>query len=97
MQATQVELKSLEVLESRIQRAVDVMKKLRDENESLRGQIASFQATAADSAARVKELDSMRLSGQKLERELKSLQDERKAVVARVDSLLESLDALHLD
>ena len=97
MQATQVEIKSLELLEARIQRAVDLVKKLRDENDALRSQLASFQATASESAARVKEMDAMRVNGAKLEKELKALQQERAAVVARVDSLLESLEALPLD
>ena len=98
MQATTpVEMKSLEVLESRVQKAVDLVRKLRDDNDALRAQIAAIESSAAESAARSKELDAIRLTSQQMEREIKSLKDERHAVVSRVDALLKDLDALPLD
>ena len=92
-----VELRSLELLEQKIQRAVEAITRLKDENASLRTQIASFQATAADAAARTKELDTVRTNAEKLERELATLRDEKSAVIARVDGLLKDLDKLQLD
>jgi FtsZ-binding cell division protein ZapB len=92
-----VELRSLELLEQKIQRAVEAITRLKDENASLRTQIASFQATAADAAARSRELDTARTTTQQLERELEQLRDEKASVIARVDGLLKDLDKLQLD
>ena len=93
----QVDLKSFEVLEQKIQRTVELVSRLKDENGSLRSQLASFQATAAENAARSRELDTVKLSAQQLEKDLRELQDERKSVLTRVDGLLANLERLQLD
>jgi FtsZ-binding cell division protein ZapB len=94
---TKVDLKPLELLEQKIQRAVEAITRLKGENAALRTQIASFQATAADAEVRTRELDTARTSAQALERELASLREDRAAVIARVDGLLKDLDKLNLD
>lgn len=92
-----VEMKSFEILESRINRAVDLVKKLREENALLRDKISSLESLASDAAIRSKELDAARLTSQQLQRELDSLREEKQAVVSRVDSMLKDLERLSLD
>jgi FtsZ-binding cell division protein ZapB len=87
-----VEMKSFEILEARINKAVDLVKKLREENSILREKIG-----ALDAAIRGKELDAARLTGQQLQRELDSLREEKQVVVSRVDAMLKDLERLSLD
>ena len=94
---SKVDLKPFEVLESRIQRTIELVGRLKEENSTLKSQLSSFQGAAAEAAARSKELDAVRLSSQQLEREMKELQEERRAVAARVGDLLENLERLPLD
>ncbi len=92
-----VELKSFEILEARIGKAVELVKKLREENEQLREQVSAFESAASDAAARSRELDAVRMTSQKLERELGALREEKATVVSRVDAMLKDLDRLSLD
>ena len=92
-----VDLKTFEALESKIQKTVELVTRLKDENSSLKSQLESLQSAAAEGAVRSKELDGMRLTSQQLERELMSLKDERQQVLSKVDGLLSSLDGLALD
>ena len=92
-----VDLKTFEALESKIQKTVELVTRLKGENSSLKAQVESLQNAAADGAIRSKELDGMRLTSQQLERELMSLKDERQQVLSKVDGLLSSLDGLALD
>ena len=94
---TKVEMKSLEVLEQKIQRAVELVGRLRDENAALTQQLEILQASAVDGAARNRELDAMRITSQQLEKDLRQLQEERSVVLTRVDGLLQDLDRLQLD
>ena len=91
-----VDLRSFEALETKIQKTVELVSRLRDENSSLRSQVDALQDAAADSSLRAKELDGMRLTSQQLERELLQLKDERQHVLSKVDGLLASFDNLDL-
>jgi FtsZ-binding cell division protein ZapB len=91
------EMKSFEVLESRIHQAVDLVRKLREENSILREKMSALEGSAADAAIRSKELDAARLTSQQLQRELDSLREEKQSVVSRVDSMLKDLERLSLD
>jgi FtsZ-binding cell division protein ZapB len=91
-----VDLRSFEALETKIQKTVELVSRLRDENASLRSQVDALQNAAADSSLRAKELDGMRLTSQQLERELLQLKDERQHVLSKVDGLLASFDNLEL-
>lgn len=92
-----MELKSFEILEARINRAVDLVKKLREENLLLREKISALESVASDAAVRGKELDAARLTSQQLQREIDSMRDEKQAVVSRVDAMLKDLERLNLD
>lgn len=106
-----VELKSFEILEARINKAVELVKRLRADNDALRSEnkslgddaralrdrVASLESTAADAAVRGKELDAARLTSQQLERELAELREEKRTVVTRVDAMLADLERLSLD
>lgn len=92
-----MELKSFEILEARINRAVDLVKKLREENALLRDKISALESVASDAAVRGKELDAARLTSQQLQRELDAMREEKQAVVSRVDAMLKDLERLSLD
>ena len=92
-----VDLKTFEALESKIQKTVELVTRLKDENSSLKSQLESLQNAAAEGAVRSRELDGMRVTSQQLEKELMSLRDERQQVLSKVDGLLSSLDKLSLD
>jgi len=97
MQGTVVEMKSFEILEARINKAVDLVRKLREENSGLREKVDALEAVAGDAALRSKELDASRLTGQQLQREIDSMREEKQAVVSRVDAMLKDLERLSLD
>lgn len=92
-----VDLKTFEALESKIQKTVELVTRLKDENSSLKSQLESLQNAAAEGAVRARELDGMRVTSQQLEKELMSLKDERQQVLSKVDGLLSSLDKLTLE
>lgn len=92
-----VDLKTFEALESKIQKTVELVTRLKAENSSLKSELELLQNSAEEGAVRAKELDGMRLTSQQLERELLSLKDERQQVLSKVDGLLSSLDGLALD
>ena len=97
MQGTVVEMKSFEILEARINKAVELVRKLREENSGLRDKVDALEAVAGDAAIRSTELDASRLTGQQLQRELDSMREEKQAVVSRVDAMLKDLERLSLD
>lgn len=92
-----VEMKSFEILESRINRAVELVKKLREENAGLRDKVSALESVASDASIRSKELDAVRLTSQQLQRELDGMREEKQAVVSRVDAMLKDLEHLSLD
>ena len=92
-----VDLKAFEALENKIQKAVELVVRLKEENATLRSQVDALQGSAAESAVRAKELDGMRITSQQLERELMALKDERIQVLSKVDGLLTNLERLSLD
>ena len=92
-----VDLKTFEALESKIQKTVELVTRLKAENSSLKSELALLQNSAEEGAVRAKEFDGIRLTSQQLERELLSLKDERQQVLSKVDGLLSSLDGLALD
>ena len=93
----QVDLKSLDVLEKKIQRTVDLVTRLRDENRTLKAKVDDLESKASQHAGSSRELDAMKLKEDQLQKELKGLQDERRKVLARVDGLLENLERMTLD
>ena len=92
-----VDLKSLETLEKKIQRTVDLVTRLQDENRSLKSKLDELEELATSSSSRKREVDELKLSQQQLAKELRQLQDERRTVMTRVDGLLENLERLSLD
>ena len=92
-----VDLKSLEALEKKIQRTVDLVTRLKDENRALKSRLEEVEDMATSSKARSRELEELKVSQQQLSKELKQLQEERRTVMARVDGLLENLERLPLD
>lgn len=69
---------SLEALESKIRKAVELVSELRAENAKLRKQLADAEANAGKSAEVAREADSLR--------------SEREAVRKRLEKLLETID-----
>lgn len=128
---TVLDLQSLDSLEHKIQRAVTLVSRLREEKRALEAtvkdlelqaaqkqvleaklrqleaqagdapalhaRVAQLEGQLAEQAAQARELESMKLGHEQLERELQALQDERQTVLARVDGLLENLDKLEID
>jgi len=99
-----VNLKSLVLLEEKIKQTTTLVTKLRDENRDLRDQAREMRAKVSDLEDKLRDhascgkaVESMKLSKEQLEQELKSLQAERETVLTRVDSLLGDLAKLDLD
>ena len=92
-----VDLKSFESLEKKIQKTVDLVTKLKDENRSLKAKVEELQESATSTAAKARDFESMRITHEELEKQLKELKDERRTVLERVDGLLEDLDRLQLE
>ncbi len=81
---TELETDSLGQLEERIQRAVALVIKLRQEKEATLRELAETQAAWEESQT----------ANTKLTEELRTLHDERKQVRARLEKLLGHIDTL---
>ena len=89
-----LDLKSLEMLEDKIRRTMSLVSKLRVENDELKGKLGELEKRLSESADKGRAYESMKLSTEQLEKELKQLQEERETVLTRVDGLLEDLSKL---
>lgn len=99
MDALQEEaIDSLASLELRIGRAVDLLASLRDENESLREQLAAAQTEREEAVLRYntvrEELATAQLQIKRHDQELDDLRSERKQVKSRIEKLLGQMDLL---
>lgn len=92
-----LDLKSLESLEDKIKRAMTLIQRLRDENQELQQKLDTLESQVKDSENKGREYETMKVSAEQLEKELKTLQEEREHVLTRVDGLLEDLAQLDLD
>jgi chromosome segregation ATPase len=82
---------SLDGLEERILKVVDLIHQLREENQSLRDQLTASEAEARKAKA---ELDNFQTSSSSAEKELELLRSERKQVKNRIEKLLGQMDRL---
>jgi chromosome segregation ATPase len=82
---------SLDGLEERILKVVDLIQQLREENQSLRDQLTASEAEARKAKA---ELDNFQSSSSSAEKELELLRSERKQVKNRIEKLLGQMDRL---
>jgi chromosome segregation ATPase len=82
---------SLDGLEERILKVVDLIHQLREENQSLRDQLTASEAEARKAKA---ELDNFQSSSSSAEKELELLRSERKQVKNRIEKLLGQMDRL---
>ncbi len=71
-------MESLEALESKIRKAVEIVSELRAENTKLRKQLAEFESQAGKSAETAREAEALR--------------SEREVVRKRLEKLLETID-----
>lgn len=99
MDALQEEaIDSLASLELRIGRAVDLLASLRDENESLREQLAAAHTEREEAVLRYntvrEELATAQLQIKRHDQELDDLRSERKQVKSRIEKLLGQMDLL---
>ena len=89
---------TLSGLEDRILRAVQLVGKLKEENAELKARLATAETEAqAAVAARTdaeEALAAFKANATKAERELETLQIERKQVKARIEKLLGQMDLL---
>ena len=92
-----LDLKSLDVLEEKIQRAVRFANRVGDENAELQQRLRALESKAENTQDRSREVETLRLTQGQLEKELKTLQSERDTVIKRVDGILENLDTLPFD
>lgn len=82
---------SLDGLEERILKAVDLINQLREENKSLREKLTESEAAAHKAQA---DLESFQSSSSSAEKELELLRAERKQVKNRIEKLLGQMDRL---
>jgi FtsZ-binding cell division protein ZapB len=85
------EVDSLSSLEERINRAIEVVTRLREEKEAIAGKLES--AVAERDAAR-REAGLAQAQAQKAVQELEDLRTERKQVRTRIEKLLGQMDLL---
>lgn len=85
-------------LEERILKAVEVVKSLKQENNSLRTQLETVTAERDEALAMqqhaFEELETMRVASTEAEKELELLRAERKQVKVRIEKLLGQMDFL---
>lgn len=86
---------SLSSLEERIQRAVQLVARLRQEREAAVAEAAEARAEAERLAEEVRALQAERAETEHLAEEVKALQAERKQVRGRIERLLEQIDELN--
>jgi chromosome segregation ATPase len=82
---------SLDGLEERILKAVELISQLKEENKALREQLKESEAEARKAKA---DLDSFQSTSSSSEKELELLRAERKQVKNRIEKLLGQMDRL---
>jgi uncharacterized coiled-coil DUF342 family protein len=82
---------SLDGLEERILKAVELINELREENKSLREKLTASEAEARKAQA---DLENFQSSSSSAEKELELLRAERKQVKNRIEKLLGQMDRL---
>jgi len=82
---------SLDGLEERILKAVELISQLKEENKSLREQLKDSEAEARKAKA---DLDNFQATSSSSEKELELLRAERKQVKNRIEKLLGQMDRL---
>jgi uncharacterized coiled-coil DUF342 family protein len=89
---------TLASLEQRIQRAVELMTSLRNENQELNGQLASVKSERDDARRELEEtrsqLSALEAQVSHLSGDLGHLRDERNQVKSRIEKLLGQMDLL---
>ncbi len=82
---------SLDGLEERILKAVELISQLKEENKSLREQLTETEADARKAKA---DLEGFQTASSSAEKELELLRVERKQVKNRIEKLLGQMDRL---
>lgn len=86
----------LDQLEDRIQAAVGILTKLREEKKRLETENGDLRQRLVDMEARAgKNADALKPQVQALEAERAALLDERRVMAKRVEDMLAKLDQLH--
>jgi predicted nuclease with TOPRIM domain len=85
---------TLSSLEQRIQRAVELLATLRDQNKELARQLAQTQSEREEAAETRNIVAQVEAHAGKLSEELDLLRDERKQVKSRIEKLLGQMDLL---
>lgn len=78
---------SFDLLEEKVRRAADLVKRLRKENTALEERVVALEKQRGTSAGHAKELEG-------LAREAKTLREEREEIRQRIAKLVEALDGL---
>jgi uncharacterized coiled-coil DUF342 family protein len=95
MSPTVKETDPLDRLEERIQRAVALVNRLRDEKEAAaREAVKEREAAAKDAAALRESLEETRAANTRLSAEMEAMREERQQVRTRLEKLLGHIDQL---
>jgi len=92
---------SFDVLEDKVRKAVEVVKRLRKENKDLHDQLGKAQPRLEEMEKKIEALDKQRGAAtaeagkaESLAREVKELRHEREEIKRRIARIVEALDAL---
>ena len=88
------ENEAFDLLEQRVQRAVELTSELRAENSRLKHDVEELRARVRLADSDREEADTMRASISRLESEVATYQKERESVRTRVERLLQQIDSL---
>ena len=88
------EMEVLELLETRVKRASEMLRGLKQENAELREQLAGAEDRMRKSQESIAALEEQGRRGDELSRQLKLLQEERLEIRGRVTRMLETFAAM---
>jgi len=88
------EMEVLEMLEERVQRATELIRSLRKENNELKALVKDAEDRAGQAQENVTRLEEAGRRGDELSRQLKLLQEERQEIRGRVTRMLETFAAI---
>jgi uncharacterized coiled-coil DUF342 family protein len=93
-EGTLAEMEVLEMLEERVQRATELIRSLRKENNELKALVKDREDRLGKAQESVAKLEEQGRKGDEISRQLQLLQEERQEIRGRVTRMLETFAAI---
>ena len=93
----ELDFTAFETLEAKVRKAIELVKVLKSENESLRKKLDESNAALDKDVSSREDIEKYKSAELETRRELEKLKEEKETVRARVEAILDDFEELDLD